>query len=263
MKKSKLLLLPAAALMLAFASCTPEETPEPEVPTNTTPTAPEPPKPQPAGVHGALIALQMDFTYTASGFPVTLSTEMGIAAFYDAIGSSTLVDGGAVTVNSNALTKNANNSYLVTAGIPTQTPTTLGLDGNINWNVSGSSNVPAFGYNIDGTVYPFIDYTGTIPTDITRANGVTLNFTNANTKNADSVYVMIVSGSASVLKHFDANAGNVTITAAELNGLAASTSTSPAYIEIVPWTILAWPLHVGKMYAVINERAIVRTINLN
>lgn len=262
MKKSKLLLLPAA-LMLAFASCTPEETPEPEVPTNTTPTAPEPPKPQPAGVHGALIALQMDFTYTASGFPVTLSTEMGIAAFYDAIGSSTLVDGGTVTVNSNALTKNANNSYLVTAGIPTQTPTTLGLDGNINWNVSGSSNVPAFGYNIDGTVYPFVDYTGTIPTDITKANGMVLNFTTANTKSADSVYVMIVSGSTTFLKSYHGNAGNVTITAAELSGLAASSSTAPAYIEIVPWKVLAWPNHMGKIFAVINERAIVKTINLN
>jgi hypothetical protein len=266
MKKLSTFAVLAAGLSLAVSSCTKDETTTtpPTTPPTTTPTAPPPPQPTITGANGALIALQMDFSYDAAGFPVTLNTEMGIAAFYNSTGNSaTLVDGGNVTVNSIALTKNANNSYLVTAGIPTQEPSTLNLDGNIAWNVAGSSNVPAFSYNIDASTYPFVDYTGTIPTDITKANGLVLNFTAANTKNADSVYVMIISGSTSFLKAYKGNAGNINITASELNGLTASSSTSPAYIEIVPWKVLGWVNPMGKVYAIVNERAIVKTINLN
>jgi hypothetical protein len=263
MKKFNKFLLPVAALFMALASCQPdEETPEPETPTPATPTAPTPPSPTVPGVHGAMVAIKLDFSYTQMGYSVPMNMEMGVAAFYATPGSSTLVNAGTVKINNNTLT-NTNNAYTITAGIPLQEPTTLGLDGNINWNVSGSTDVQASNYNIDGTVYPFPDYTPTIPTDITRANGLSLNFTTGTTSGADSVYVVIISGSKSFMKAYSATAGNVMISAADLNTLDASSSTSLAYIEICPWRVLGYQTLMGKTYAYVNEKAIVRTINLN
>jgi len=259
MKNLNKFMLPVAALFIGFASCTPEETPEPDVPTTTTPTAPAPPQPTIAGVHGAMIALDLDFSFTQMGVSVPLNTEMGIAAFYANVGDAAMVDAGTVKINNIALTKNANNSYSITAGIPTQEPSTLSLDGNINWNVTGSSNVQTSNYNIIATVYPFPNYTPVI----TRANGLSLSFTSGTTTGADSVYVMIISGSTSLLKAYSATAGNVMISAADLNTLAVSSSTSPAYIEIVPWRVLGYQTLMGKTYAYVNEKAIVRSINLN
>lgn len=257
----------ATGLIAIMASCDKAETPEPTNTTTTppTPTAPTPPQPTVAGVHGAMIALDLDFSYTMMGISVPLNTEMGIAAFYANAGDAAMVDGGTVKINNVALTKNDNNSYLVTAGIPDQEPSTLNLDGDINWNVSGNSStgVQAQNYNISSSVYPFPDYTGTIPTDITKANGLVLNFTASNTKNSDSVYVVIISGSQSFMRAYKGNAGNVTISSSDLANLPASSSTSLAYIEIVPWRVMGYQTLMGKTYAYVNEKAIVRTINLN
>lgn len=258
-------MLPVAALLIGFASCTPDETPTP-TPTPTTPTAPTPPQPTVAGVHGAMIALDLDFSYTMSGITVPLNTQMGIAAFYNNPGDATLIDGGTVKINNNTLTKNAtSNSYLVTAGIPGQDPETLGLSGNINWNVSGntSTGVQASNYNIDATVYPFCNYTPVVPTSITRADGLSLSFTSGTTTGADSVYVVIISGSTSLMRAYSATAGNVMISSTDLNTLSASSTTSPAYIEIVPWRVMSYQTLMGKTYAWVNEKAIVRSITLN
>jgi hypothetical protein len=261
-------MLPVAAIVFAMASCQPEETPEPDpvdTTTTQTPTAPPPPQPTVAGVHGAMIAVRLDFSYTQMGYTVPFNTEMGVAAFYNNPGDATMIDAGVVKINNNALVKATNSAYTVTAGIPTQEPTTLGLDGNINWNVSGNSGtgVQASNYNIDGTVYPFPNYTPTIPTDITRANGLVLNFTSATTSGADSVYVVIISGSQSIMRAYKANVGSVTISGDDLNALPASSTTSIAYIEICPWRYMGNQTLMGKTYAYVNERAIVRTINLN
>lgn len=259
-------MLPIAVLFAGLASCTPEETPEPEIPntTTTTPTAPQPPTPQVAGANGVMVAIEMDFSYTQMGISVPFNTEMGVAAFYNTAGSGTLVDAGTVKINNNALT-NTNNAYLVTAGIPTQEPSTLGLDGNISWNVSGNSsnNMPADNFNIDHTVYPFPDYTGTIPTEITRANGLSLTFNNTTVTGSDSVYVMIVSGSTSLIRSFHKNAGSVMISSTDLNTLNASSTESPAYLEIVPWRVMGYTNPMGRIYAYVNEKAIVRSITLN
>ena len=262
-------MLPVAAIVFAMTSCQPEETPEPtepiDTPVTTTPTAPPPPQPTVAGVHGAMIAIRTDFSFTQMGVSVPFNTEMGVAAFYTNSGDAAMVDAGTVKLNNNALTKATNGAYSITAGIPTQQPTTLGLEGNINWNVTGNSTygVQASNYNIDASVYAFPNYTATIPTDITRANGLVLNFNSGTTVGADSVYVVIISGSQSIMRAYRANAGNVTIGGDDLNALPASSTTSIAYIEICPWKYMGAQTLMGKTYAYVNERAIVRSINLN
>jgi hypothetical protein len=266
MKNFNKFMLPVAALLIGFTSCTPDEAVTPTPTPTPTPTAPPPPTPTIAGVNGAMIALQLDFNYTVSGISVPFNTEMGIAAFYNTVGDATMVDAGTVKVNNVALTRNTTNSaYLVTAGIPTQEPSTLNLDGNISWNVAGntSTNMPADNYNIDATVYPFPNYTGTIPTEITRANGLSLTFNSTTVTGTDSVYVMIISGSGSILKAFHKNAGPVMISATDLNTLSASSTSSPAYIEIVPFRVMGYTNPMGKVYAYVNEKAIVRSITLN
>ena len=268
MKNLHTLALLAAGLLLTVSSCTKDKEPTPTTPTTpttTTPTSPTAPTPTVAGVHGAMVAVQTDFAYTMMGQTIPLNTEMAVAAFWTNVGDANMVDAGAVSINGKALTKNANNSYTVVAGIPNQDPATLELDGDISWNVAGNSTTGVQGhtYNISSTVYPFPTYTQTIPTDITKANGLVLNFTSTTTGNADSVYVVIISGSQSFMKAYKGNAGNVTITASDLNALPASSSTSLAYIEIVPWRVVGYQTLMGKTYAYVNEKAIIRTINLN
>lgn len=245
--------------MFAMASCTPEETPEPEIPTTTTPTAPTPPQPTINGVNGVLVALDLDFSITQMGISVPLNTEMGIAAFYNTPGDTTMVDAGTVKINNVSLTKNANNSYLVTAGIPSQEPSTLNYDGgNTNWSVSGAGSIPAITGNY---AYNLPSYSGTIPTDINKANGLTLNLS-GTMSNTDSVYVVIISGSTSFMKSY-APSASVSISASDLSGLTASSATSPAYIEIVPWKVIGYQTISGKTFAFVNERAYVRTVNIN
>jgi hypothetical protein len=246
--------------LLSLASCIKKEdvTPTTTTPT-TTPTGPTAPSPTPTGgdISGALISIKMSYKMSQMGIEVPVNTEMGTAVFYSAPGSSTMVDAGTVSVNSINLDKAANNSYtkMATAG---QTPADLDMDGGSNWSVGGSGSVAAFTYNHTSD---FPNYTGTVPTSVTKSSGLSLSFTSSNLTNADSVYVVVISGSANVTKAFAANAGSVSISSSDLSGLGA-VSDNTAMIEICPfrWTVQTIG---GKKYVAIKEQAIVKNININ
>lgn len=263
MKHLNKFLLPVAALgMSLMVSCNPKDVipDEPDEPQPTTPTAPTPPSPTVSGTWGALIALKMTLTYSQMGYNIDVATEMGIGAFYNALNSGTLVNAGTVQLNNIALDKNANESYskVATMGM---TPTDMGISSGVNWNVGGGSGIPSFTYTHDGG---FPDFTGTIPETITRANGMALTLNNTTVSNADSVYVYIISGSTTLLKSYAANAGPVTIEAADLNGLAASSTTSPAYVEVIPWKYIISDVGTpAKPIAFIKEKAVVKSVTLN
>ncbi len=257
-------LLPVAALLVGLASCTPEETPDPTPTTPTTPTAPAPPSINVGNSYGGLVAVKMDFTYSQMGYDVSLPTETGVGAFYNALytssGTNTMVDAGTVKLNNIALDKNTNLSYtkIATTGM---TPSDLDIDGGVMWDVTGGNGIPAFTYTHTGA---FPDFNGTVPTTITRADGVAFTFNATTTPDADSVYVMIVSGSGNVLKAYAANAGPITIPGSELTGLQASSSTNPAYIEVIPWKYVV--ANVGspvKAIAFVKEYVIVKQLTLN
>ena len=263
MKHLNKFLLPIAALGISFMiSCTPDEVvPDvPDTPDPVTPTAPTPPSPTVEGTWGALIALKMTFTYSQMGYNMDVATQMGIGAFYTGVNSGTLVDAGVVKLNDIALDMNENKSYSKVASVG-MTPSDMGIDNGVNWNVAGGNGIPSFTYTHTGG---FPSFSGTIPETITRANGMSFTFSSGTVNNADSVYVFIISGSTNLLKSYAANAGPITISASDLNTLAASSTESPAYVEVIPWKFAVAEVGTSaKPMAFIKENAYVKSVTLN
>ncbi len=228
---------------------------------NTTPTTPTtssttPPTPTPSGVDGALVSLLMNVTTVTAGFPVTVSTGTALAVFYSPAGSTTMVDGGAVSVNGFSLTKQSNNSYIKTieAGM-----TTMDLNfstDNSNWSVGGAGSVPAFTYNHSVT---FPEFTGTVPDSVVRSAGVTIALT-GKVNAADSVLLFIAAGSKSITRTVAGSASSVTISASDLSGWSAVSDKS-AVLEVVPYKV-TMSAQGGKNYAFIKEYAAVKNINI-
>ncbi len=264
MKRLMYFLIPL--MVLGIVSCNKtEDTPTPTPTPDPTPTTPTPPSPSVEGVYGAFVSLVMSYTTTQVGVPVSLNTEIGLAAIYQdawsATGTNTLIDAGTIKVNSNALDKNANNSYSKTATVG-QTPSDLGFSSGVNWTVSGNANFPAVNRNLTNNAP---DYTGTVPETVTRTSDLTLTFNASNTPYADSVYVMLITGDKNILKRYKATAGSVTIPASELSALDATSTSAPGYIEVCPWNVQFYTegTTTSKTCAYVREKAIVKSITVN
>lgn len=264
MKKFTILMVPAIAMAIGFTSCdkTPVEPTIPKIDTPQTTAAPTPVTPSAGdGMWGAMIALEMKFTINNPQLPVpvTTSTDMGIASFYDNNnGSGNLVDAGTVSINGNDLEKNTNNSYTLTATTG-MTPSTLDLGSTVSWKVSGGSGISAITHNHTTSGFP--DYTGTTPTEIDRSKDLEVDL-GSNVSGADSVYVVIVTTSKTIIKAYGANPApsKATITASELSGLSA-VDDNTAYFEVVPFTYEVSTIS-GKKYAFIKEAAVVTAVNV-
>ena len=246
MKKTLLALAIPVGLSLAMVSCkkdTPTPTPTPA------PSSSAPPTPM-VGGEGALVSLRVGTTTIAAGQTFVVDIETAVAAFYNGTNTSTFLDGGTVKVNSNELTKNENNSYVYSS----TTKLDLDFDGGSNWSVTGAGNVPAISYNHTNT---FPNYTGTLPTTITKSEGFSLDLTGKVT-GADSVYVFVASGDKSFIKHLGPNPGNVTISATDIADLALSTT---GFVEVIPFNYRIETIS-GKQIAFVKEYAAVSTVEI-
>lgn len=260
MKKLSLLFVPAMAMVLFTTSCDKKTTTTtPTTPTTPTNTSPTPPSPSPSGgnISGALISVMMDFKITQAGFEVPFNSDLASAIFYSTPGGTTYADAGTVSVNTNNLEKQTNNTYYKMANSGT-TPTDLGLDGGSNWSVGGSSSVAAFTYNHSGS---FPKFTGTVPTSITKSSGLSFTFNTGSLTGADSVIVVVAAGSSTFTKTFAANVGTANITSSELAGFPTVTDNT-GILEVCPYKVILNTIG-GKQYAFVKEQAIVRYVNIN
>lgn len=146
-------------------------------PVSTTPTFTD--------ADGVLIAVNTFTSYDAGGFPVEIQMGTAVGIFPSAGNASVYLDGGTVSLEGTALTKNANNSYVA---IPGQTnPMGIDLSGSTHWVVSGNGEVPA----IDRSPSFNFPNVGNITsaTTIPRNQAYILNVSSVN--NADSVVFMV------------------------------------------------------------------------
>lgn len=244
MKKSLLALMLPIGLSIGVSSCVKDA---------VNPTAPQssttPPTPM-IGGDGSLVSLRVGTITMVAGQPFNVDIETAVAAFYNGSNTGNLIDGGSVKVNNFDLTKNDNNSYVYSSN----TNLDLGFDNGSNWTVVGAGSVPAISYNHTNK---FPKFSGTLPTAITRANGLTIDLT-GKISGADSVYVFVASGDKSFTKHLGSNPGSVTITAAELADLPASTT---GIVEVIPFHFKKQTIG-GKQIAFIKEYAAVATIEI-
>ena len=243
----------AAALALCLAGCTKVD----PVVTPTTPAAPAAPTPAFRGAYGVLVAQKVNFTFTQAQLPVpiTLESEVGFAAFNNP-GTTAYLDAGAVSVNTIALEKQSNNTYskVATVGL---TPATLNFSAAANWSVAGGNGVNALAYNHTS---PFPTYSGTLPTTVTRSSGLTVALGSSNLSGADSVYVQISAGNATVLRRAGGSAASVTFTAAQLAALPAA-ANNVGFIQVVPFRYVLATLN-GRAYAFVKLAANSSTVTV-
>ncbi len=251
MKKTTLIL---SSLVVFFSAC--KKVDNVTNPTNPTST-PSAVTPTPGNVSGALISLQANYNYTNPQLPipVDLKFETGLAVFFSSPGSSTHVDAGTVSVNSTNL-DNSSNTYSKTV-LESQAAAMLSFDGGSSWNVAGAGSVAGFTYN-HTTAFP--SYTGTLPTTVTKASGLTVSISSF-TSSADSVIVVLAAGSSSLTKTVVSSASSVTFTASELSGFPTVTDNT-GIIQVDPWKATIVNKN-GKDYAFIKEQANIGNININ
>ncbi|HEY9177996.1 MAG TPA: hypothetical protein VIN07_09910 [Flavipsychrobacter sp.] len=266
MKKLFKFTIPVLAIMLGVASCDKgTTTTTPTTPNTPTPSTPSAPTPMTPGVGtggnywGVMVALKMQFSYAVTGapFPVSIDYDMGLANFYNGAGSSTLVDAGTVSINSNNLEKQSSGSYYLSATTGL-TPSTLGLTSGVQWQVAGGNGIPSINYNHSGS---FPGYSGTLPSEINRSQDLVIDL-GSDVTGADSVYVVIITSNKQIIKAYDGSPApaKATITAAELGALPA-VSDNTAYLEVVPFTYKT-PTISGKQFVSIKETAAVTSVTI-
>ncbi|MBS1645575.1 MAG: hypothetical protein JST36_11100 [Bacteroidetes bacterium] len=247
MKKFFLFMVLPLGLSLGTSSCIKDKIDDLTKPqTNST----TPPTPSVAGGDGALVSVRVGTTTVVTGVPFTVDVESAVAAFYDASNNNSLLDGGTVKMNGFELTKSDNNSYTYMSN----TNLDLNFGSGSAWTVSGAGAVPAMSYNHNDA---FPKFSGTLPTSITRANGLTINLSSVS--NADSVWIFIAAGDKTFTKHLGPNPGTVTLTAAELNTLPA---TETCIFEVIPWRYRIQNIS-GKDMVLIKEYAAVATFKMD
>ncbi len=214
------------ATALCLGACKKEEAEAP--PTNTgngngTPASTTPGTPTFNGAAGVLWAINTITSQTVGGFPIEMETGMGIAMFPSDANASVFVDAGTVNLNSVALSRQSNNSYI---SIPSATNPT-GFDfssGTTHWTVAGANGVPA----VDQS--PSINFPSvgniTSSTTVTRSSGYTL--TVASISACDSIAFMV----GSAVKYKPSGTTSCTFSASELSGVSAGASI----IQVSPYS---------------------------
>ena len=263
--KLKSFVMVAASMCALATACKKDKETTPTTPTNNdssnvaaSPTAPTP-TPSGNGISGALLSIRMKYSMQQTGLPipVDVNSETALAVFYDAAGSSTMSDAGDVSVNTYKLDKQTNNSYLKNANVGT-TPKDLNFSSTSEWKVVGGNSVTGFTYNHNSS---FPTYSPSLPVSVTKNSGLNLTFNSSTVTNADSVYVVIAAGSKSITKAFSAKAGNITISANDMQDLPVS-SDNTAVLEVCPIDYMEGVVN-GKNYIFMKELATVRNITIN
>ncbi len=243
----KTFLFAGALASLAITGCKKSsETTTPTTPSTSSPTI------QIHDGYGALAAVRSVSYTTVAGVTIPMEVNTAVAAFYASTGSSTLVDGGSVTLNSKSLTKSSNNAYSY------QNLTDPLSFSTITWNVSGSGSVPAISYTDDRPVPDFSGFS-TLPTTVTRSSGFTIALGSAVT-GADSVYVVLTDYSNhTLIKRVGGSASECAFSASEL----ASFTAGQGMIQVCPWNYKPEDFNSKKYYFVIESAYTKQGITIN
>lgn len=265
--KKQILFLSAVALLAFSTSCNKDsDSPTPNPPTN--PNVPDPANPDPtqsgptpatpviSGAYGTLISVIMKYSVTNEFLPdpIVVESQVGIAAF-PAANSTDFLPAGTVSVNGYDLEKADNNSYYVTATAG-MTPSTLEFSGSSEWSVSGAGSIAAFTYD---HIISFPNFTGSLPSSITKSNGVTVSL-DGSVNGADSVYLVVTAGDQYIQTAVGGNASSISLSAAELQNLPV-VSDNTAFLQIVPFRVTLETLN-SNQYAFVKQQAVVTAVNI-
>jgi len=198
---------------------------------------------------GTLVAVRSETVQSTPFGDVTITLGTGVAVFAAGSNYTSFADAGVVSLNSESLQKQSNNSYVFTPGVAN--PTGIDFSGGVNWSVAGNSTtgVPAFTH----TVSHGFPNAGNITSgnEVSKSAGFTVTITNIS--NADSVYFMI----NDKLKAFAGNATTATFSAADLSGL----SKGQGIVTVAPWKF-STAQYGGKNFYFVTETVKQKSVTI-
>ncbi len=243
------MMIAGVALMVAISGCKKKDNIDPTTnpTTNTNYTSFSFPD-----SYGVMVAIKSVSYQEVLGVIIPVYLNTATAAFLSTPGASTFVDAGSVTVNSEPMTRNANNSYVYDK---LTTPLTFG---DVAWAVAGANGIPAFNYT-DNNSWPAFGGYNSLPGTISRATGLTVALGN-NVDNADSVYLIVASNDGKyVISRVGGNASEITITAADLS----SVSEGGGLLQVVPWRYKKEDFDSKDIYFVLESVYSKTSITIN
>jgi hypothetical protein len=222
----------------------------------------------PSHIKGSLIAVKRTFIYINGVDTASSSSVDGRASFLKNEQGQSGANAGSVSLNYVSMmphlgtslyynTQSGDSFYFINPYFA------FNIDTNTRWEVSGSSEIPAFVYNYMGT---FPDYKGALPFTISKATGLTLTFDSTTVTGADSVYIAIAD---SLLQHVydtfaSATAGAFHISPSDLakfSNVFTYSGVTGAWIKIYPYKYTVQTFG-GKQFAFVKEREIWHAITI-
>lgn len=200
------------------------------------------------GTFATLVGIK---TISTTSTPIgSVDTEIGTAvAVFSDNGGTSFLDAGTVSINSNDLSIQSNNSYVFT---PSQSqPTGLSLSGNVSWSGTGNG-WPSFS---GSTSQDFSNVSEISTSDISTGTNYTL--TCAGISNADSVYFGIYGPDGSA--YFIAAGGTTshTFSTADVNSIGSG----QGYIQVVGLNYDPQSIG-GRAYWFINETVRTKSVDI-
>ena len=232
------------AISVVFVSCKKDEEEEEEEETSAQADSPTPSF---SAGNGALVAIKSQSTTQSPIGPVETTIGLGVAVFYSNGNNGAFLDAGSVKVNSTALSKQSNSSYVFQPGVTN----TTGIDYNssVVWSVAGASSVSAFSHTTS-IGFPSISAI-TSGDKVTKSSGYTL--TASGISGADSIIFQV----GSAVKTVAGSSSSCTFSASELS--AEPTGTSIAQVAAYK---LEEASYNGKTYHFVNETVVSKTVTI-
>lgn len=243
------LLIAMLSVGLVFTGCSKDDGDDTSTPTPTPTPTPSNPTPVPADAGAVWTALIVS-SQTPSPIPIPpVELSVGTGGHFGSTTSS-FVDVGAVTVNTNTLKKVTNNSYIWngTSNIWS------GSNPQAVWTIEGKGSVPAYGYTTTKG-FPIVGEINSSST-VTVADGHTITLT-AAVANADSIIIVLTAGSKSMTKVIPNTGNNFDITSSELSGFSGNGMIQVAAYN---WEIGAGGGGTLPPIYFINEKVVMQTI---
>ncbi|HLP32118.1 MAG TPA: hypothetical protein VK202_01525 [Bacteroidia bacterium] len=242
------LLIAMLSVGLVFTGCSKDDG-ETTTPTPTPTPTPGNPTPTPADAGGVWTALIVS-SKTPGPIPMPpVELSVGTGGHFGS-STSSFVDAGAVTVNTNTLKKTSNNAYIWngTSNIWT------GSNPQAAWTIEGKGAVPAYSYTTTKG-FPIVGEISS-SSDVTVSDGHTITLT-ASVANADSIIIVLTAGSKSLTKVIPNVGNSFDLSSTELSGFSGS-----GIIQVAAYN---WEIGAGGGGSLppiyfINEKVVMQNI---
>jgi len=219
---------------------------------------PSAPQVEISGTSASLIAVQTGSTIDNPIIgPITQFIGTGIGVFFD--GNGGFSNAGTVMLEGEELSKQGNNSYILTPG--TSNPTGVSFSAPISWGVSGNGSIPSITYNFGNGVPEIGNITPSLST-VKLSDGVTFGVdvgsTYTDLNSPDSIMYNVIGTKNVVTKVLAGNVTSATFTKDEI----ANVGKGAGYVQIAAYNYTVEDFS-GYKVAFVNEGVFTKSVTFD